>query len=109
MFLLNKKEFTHHSVLSLQVFTNNKILPLPPAEEEGSGIIQEDVESETTSYTTLRSDADIVEQENAQSEPKQYGVSIIEILTKSSRLVWAQYIVRACFQIIPFCEQNLKN
>ncbi len=59
--------------------------PLPPTEEEDeerSDYIQDDAGSKATSLTSLRSNAGIVEQET-----EQYGFSIIEILTKISRLV----------------------
>lgn len=77
-------------MFSFQVFTQNKISPLPPA-EEGSGFIQDDTASGgktgTTSLPSLRSEPDIVQQESAQIEIEKYGHSIIEILTKTTRLV----------------------
>lgn len=81
--------FNSVCTIFFQGFTRNKISPLPPVDENGSGFIQDDAGSKTTgtSLPSLRSDADITENENPTIESEQYGSSIIEILTKTTRLV----------------------
>ena len=65
---------------------------MPPNSDDGSGFIQEDDDdnrTKTSSLPSLRSDADIVDGEGVSTETGQYGFSIIEILTKTTRLVHA--------------------